>query len=191
MPEQPEEESTWVGSVDKAVFGLCGLLGLVFALPFWDAISRGAPISRSEVGFLVLGVACAATGPIWPMIRANASAPATASVETAARDARTWIAVMLFAFAYFFFRTPVQPTPPSASQITHAVTANFPPVPTADEIAEAILRKSPKPAPGGAEAQVVSYGVDGPQQFHATVNFKNWRLQGLQGRTHNQDSIRK
>ena len=126
MSEQPEEKPTWVGSLDKAVFGLCGLLGLVFALPFAQTIYHGAPISRSQIGFLVLGVAWAAVGPMWPMIRAKVAAPAAASLETAARDARTWIAVMLFAFGYFFFRTPVPPPPPSASQITAAVAAKFP-----------------------------------------------------------------
>jgi hypothetical protein len=81
---------------------------------------------------------------------------------------------MLFAFGYFFFQTPVPAPPPSASQITAAVAAKFPPVPTADEIADAIIRKSPKQAPGGPEAQIVNYGVDGPQQFHAIVNIRNW-----------------
>lgn len=47
-------------------------------------------------------------------------------------------------------------------------------MPSADEIAEAIIRKSPKQAPGGAEAQIVNYGVDGPQQFHAVVKIRNW-----------------
>jgi hypothetical protein len=173
MPERPEEKPTWVGSLDKAVFGLCGLLGLVFALPFGNAIYRGAPISSSQIWFLALGVAWAAVGLMWPMIRAKAAAPATASLETAARDARTWIAVMLFAFGYFFFRAPVPPLPPSTSQ-TAAVAAKFPPAPSADEIADAIIRKLPKQAPGGAEAQIVNYGVDGPQQFHAIVNIRNW-----------------
>ena len=174
MSAHPEEKSTWVGSFDKAVFGFCGLLGLVFALPFGDALYHGTPTSSSQIGFLILGVAWAVAGPMWPMIRAKAAAPAIASLETAARDARMWVAVMLFAFGYFFFRTPVPPPPPSTSQITAAVAAKFPPVPTADEIADAIIRKSPKPAPAGAEAQIVNYGVDGPQQFHAIVNVRNW-----------------
>jgi len=183
MSEQPDEKNTLVGSFDKAVFGFRGLLGLVFALPFGDALYHGAPISSSQIGFLILGVAWAAAGPMWPMIRAKAAAPAIASLETAARDARMWTAVMLFAFGYFFFRTPVPAPPPSASQITAAVAAKFPPVPTADEIADAVIRKSPKQAPGGAEAQIVNYGVDGPQQFHAVVNIRNWP-------DYNQDGIR-
>jgi hypothetical protein len=174
MSEHSEEKSTWVGSLDKAVFGLSGLLGLVFALPFAHAIYRGTQISSSQIGFLLLGVVWAAAGPMWPMIRAKVAAPATATLETAARDARMWIVVMLFAFGYFFFRTPVPPPPPSASQNAAAVAAKFQPVPTADEIADAIIRKLPRQAPGGAEAQIVNYGVDGPQQFHATVNIRNW-----------------
>jgi hypothetical protein len=174
MPKRPEEKPTWVGSLDKAVFGFCGLLGLVFALPFGDALHRGTPISSSQIGFLILGVAWAAAGLMWPIVRAKAAPPATASLETAARDARTWIAVMLFAFGYFFFRTPVPAPPLSVSQIAAAVAAKFPPVPTADEFADAIIRKSSKQAPGGAEAQIMNYGVDGPQQYHAIVNLRNW-----------------
>jgi hypothetical protein len=175
MSEQSEEKPTWLGSLDKAVFGFCGLLGFMFALPFGDAIYHGTPISSSQIGFLVLGVACAAAGPMCAMFRTKAVAPATASLEIAARDARTWIAVMLFAFGYFFFRTPVPPPLPSASQITAAVAAKFPPVPSADEIAEAIIRKLPKQAPEAAEAQIANYGVDGPQQYHAVVKIRNWQ----------------
>jgi hypothetical protein len=171
VSEETSEKPTWATSLDKAVFGLCELLALVFALPFGDALYHGTPISGSQIAFLVLGGAWAAAGPMWPLIRVKAAQPAK-GLESAARDARTWIAILLFAFGYFFFRTPLPPPPASASDIADSVVAKLPHVPTVDEIAEAVMRKVSQQAP---EAQIIDYGIDGPQQFHAMVVLKNWQ----------------
>ena len=173
MSGEFSERPTWIDSLDKAVFGFFELLGLVFALPFGDALYQGMPISKPQIAFLILGAACGAAGPMWPLIRAKASTPLTASLERAAKDARTWIAVLLFAFGYFFFRPTVTPSSPSlsASGIAEAVAVKVPRTPTADEIADAIVRRASETQ----QVQIVNYGLDGPQQFHAIVNIKNWQ----------------
>jgi hypothetical protein len=63
------------------------------------------------------------------------------------------------------------PTPPSGNDIAEAVAAKLPHAPTVDEIADAVLRKVTQQGP---EAQIVSYGVDGSDRFHAIVALKNW-----------------
>ncbi len=173
MSEETVEKPTWAASIDKAVFGFCELLALVFALPFGDALYHGTPVSGAQIGFLVLGGLWAAAGPMWPMIRSEAAQPVKTSLEHAARDARTWIAVLLFAFGYLFFRNP---PPPSAADIVDSLVAKLPHAETADEIADAVIRKMPKQASGAAQdAQIIYYGIDGQQQFHAIVSMTKWQ----------------
>jgi hypothetical protein len=105
---------------DKAVLGVCELLGLVFALPFGDDLFRGTPITAvpfAHYVYLGIGVLWAAIGPLWPTMRRRF--PHSIFVSTlgrAALDARTWIFVLLIAFVYLTI-----PAPPSAVEIATAV----------------------------------------------------------------------
>lgn len=61
---------------------------------------------------------------------------------------------------------------PSADEIADAVIRKGQRPPTADEIADVLLNKIAKQTP---EAQIVDYGIDGPQQFHALATLRNWQ----------------
>jgi hypothetical protein len=61
---------------------------------------------------------------------------------------------------------------PSADEIADAVIRKGQRPPTADEIAVVLLNKIAKQTP---EAQIVDYGIDGPQQFHALATLRNWQ----------------
>ena len=110
--EIQEREATMAQSVppstnvqalgDKAVLGMCELLGLLFALPFGDALYHGNSISGWHWFYLSIGLLFAGAGPMFPWIRARAWIPetASASLSRAALDARFWIATLLLIFVY-------------------------------------------------------------------------------------------
>ncbi len=124
---------------DAAVFGVCELLALLFGLPVGEDLVRGMPISGRQWAFLGIGVAFAAAGPMWPLIRERTGPTARMAVERAARDARSWLAIVLFGFAYFASREVVDRFP-TANQIADVISHKQP---SASDIADAITRKLP------------------------------------------------
>jgi hypothetical protein len=102
-PEKPKSDF-WIYA-DKAVFGLCELLALLFGLPFGDDLYHDKPIS--SIGgwhwfYLGIAIVFAVAGPMWPLIRARTWLPAGAvtSLSKASLDARIWIAALLLLFLY-------------------------------------------------------------------------------------------
>jgi hypothetical protein len=87
---------------DKAVLGMCELLGLLFALPFGEDLYHGSSISGWHWFYLSIGLLFAGAGPLFPWIRTRAWIPgsASASLSRAALDARFWIAALLLIFVY-------------------------------------------------------------------------------------------
>jgi hypothetical protein len=110
---------------DRAVLGVCELLGLVFALPFGDDLFRGTPITAvppAHYAYLGIGVLWAALGPLWPAMKRKF--PQSVFVSTlgrAALDARTWIFVLLILFVYL-----TMPASPSPSEIAAAIVHALP-----------------------------------------------------------------
>jgi hypothetical protein len=103
MPEKPKSDF-WTYA-DKAVFGLCELLALLFGLPFGDDLYHDKPLS--SIGgwhwfYFVIAIFFAIGGPMWPWIRTQpwaAQAP-TASVSRIAVNPYGWLAVLLSLFFY-------------------------------------------------------------------------------------------
>jgi hypothetical protein len=89
-------------AADKAVLGICELLGLLFGLPFGEDLYKGEPISSLHIVYLIVGILFAGTGPMWPVIRTLrwVSPTAIASISRAAFDARIWIMALLILFLY-------------------------------------------------------------------------------------------
>lgn len=104
VPEKSPKPDFWTYA-DKAMFGLCELLALLFGLPFGDDLYHDKPIA--SIGgwhWFYFGTAAlfAVTGPMWPWIRTRTWLPAgvAASLSKAPLDARLWIAALLFLFLY-------------------------------------------------------------------------------------------
>jgi hypothetical protein len=102
-PEKPKSDF-WTHA-DKAVFGLCELLALLFGLPFGDDLYHDMPLS--SIGgwhwfYLGIAIVFAVAGPMWPLIRTRTWLPAGAvtSLSKASLDARIWIATLLLLFLY-------------------------------------------------------------------------------------------
>jgi hypothetical protein len=120
-PPQPEKhERHHPSGIDGAVLALSELLFLLFGLPFGDALYHDKPLTARHWAFLAVAVLCAIGGPMWPTIRNRyASAAVSLTVARAARDARTWIAVLLIFFlngvAPELFRRATAPTAPATS----------------------------------------------------------------------------
>lgn len=104
MPEKPAKPDFWTFA-DKATFGVCEALALVFCLPFGDDLYHDKPLA--EIGgwhwfYLVIGLLFAGAGPMFPWLRTRTWIPEhlSASLSRAALDARIWIAALLIAFLY-------------------------------------------------------------------------------------------
>lgn len=80
---------------DRAIFGLCELLGLVFALPFGEDLYRGTPVALEHVIYLIVGAVFAVVGPMWPRLRAFMPEHVAGSVSQAATDFRWWLGILL------------------------------------------------------------------------------------------------
>ncbi len=98
-------KSDFLTYADKAMFGLCELLALLFGLPFGDDLYHDKPIANIGAWhWFYLGIAAlfAVTGPMWPWIRTRTWLPAgvAASFSKAPLDARLWIAALLLLFLY-------------------------------------------------------------------------------------------
>src|ERR1700687_3894295 len=83
---------------DRAILGLCDLLGLVFALPFGEDLYHGTPITGWHVAYLVLGLMLAGIGHMWPRIKASLPSRLAQTAVLASLDFRIWIGVLLVAF---------------------------------------------------------------------------------------------
>ena len=80
---------------DRAVFGLCELLGLVFALPFGEDLYRSTPVTLEHIFYLFIGALFVVAGPMWPRLRTFMPARVSATVTLAATDFRLWLGVLL------------------------------------------------------------------------------------------------
>lgn len=136
MPETSPKSDFWTYA-DKAMFGLCELLALLFGLPFGEDLYHDKTIA--SIGgwhWFYLGIAAvfAVSGPMWPWIRTRTWLPPSVaeSLSKAPLDARLWIAALLLLFLYV-----------TAPEIYQRATApSAPPTvihdpPTADDIAKA------------------------------------------------------
>jgi hypothetical protein len=87
---------------DKAVFGICELLGLLLGLPFGDDLYHNDPISGWHWFYLVIGLFFAGIGPMFPWIRTRTWIPewVSTSLSWAALDARIWIGAVFLLFLY-------------------------------------------------------------------------------------------
>ncbi|MGC2776486.1 MAG: hypothetical protein WA418_12735 [Bradyrhizobium sp.] len=87
--------------VDGAVLAVSELLFLLFGLPFGDDLYHDHPIPLLHWVYLGVAIACAVAGPMWPTVRNRWASPVVAaSIATAARDARIWIALLLMFLLY-------------------------------------------------------------------------------------------
>lgn len=89
-------------SADKAVLGICEMLGLLFGLPFGEDLYHGTPVTNAHIAYLVVGIIFAGVGPMWPHMRTLRwiSPSIAASISRAAYDARLWVLVLLSIFFY-------------------------------------------------------------------------------------------
>lgn len=100
MTDDDKPITSWLQAVDKAVLGVCELLGLLFALPFGEDLYHGTPITWWHWFWLWVGIICAATGPIWPYIRKKINEAVTQKLEATARNPLLWIGLLLIIFLY-------------------------------------------------------------------------------------------
>jgi hypothetical protein len=140
-PEKPKSDF-WTHA-DKAVFGLCELLALLFGLPFGDDLYHDKPLS--SIGgwhwfYLGIAVMFALTGPMWPWLRSRPRAPQTAvtALSRMAINPYAWLAALLALFFYGTgpelyqratapFSTPTAPREPTAQQPGPPAKPLFPP----------------------------------------------------------------
>jgi hypothetical protein len=95
-----EESDNKMSTSDKAVLGVCELLGLMFALPFGEDLYHGTPITNWHIFYLVIGIFFAVAGPIWPQLKTRAPRHSSTTLVNAAQDFRIWLAVLLVLFIY-------------------------------------------------------------------------------------------
>jgi hypothetical protein len=129
---------------DKAVFGLCELLALLFGLPFGEDLYNDRPIAAWHYFYLAVAVLLAIGGPMWPWIKTRSwiSESLSSSVSQAARDARLWVVLLLVLFVYVTGRDVYPRTAASA--------------PSAADIAQAVVDKLPKGNPTSSPVAPVS-----------------------------------
>ena len=92
---KPGENST---HSDRAVYGLCDLLGLTFALPFGEDLYHETSITGAHVAYLVAGLMLAVFGHMWPRIKNALPQQVIDTVTNAALDFRLWIVTLLVLF---------------------------------------------------------------------------------------------
>jgi len=90
---------------DKAVLGICEMLGLLFGLPFGEDLYRDRPfneISAWHWFYLAVGIVFAGVGFMFPWIRTRTWIPerVSASLSRSALDARIWITGLLILFVW-------------------------------------------------------------------------------------------
>jgi len=90
---------------DKAVLGICEMLGLLFGLPFGEDLYHDKSfieISAWHWFYLVIGIFFAGGGFLFPWIRTRTWIPErfSASLSRGALDARIWIVSLLILFLY-------------------------------------------------------------------------------------------
>jgi len=170
MAETPK--SDFWSHADKAAFGLCELLALLFGLPFGDDLYHDKPLT--SIGgwhwvYLVIAILFAVTGPMWPWIRTRPLIAGTVAgkISGIATDARIWLGVLLLLFLYGegpdIFRRSV----PSASEIATAV---------ADKVKPLLPPAQP------AQAQGVGFAeAQRPAPKHPSKNYSSEEKQKLLG----------
>jgi hypothetical protein len=83
---------------DRAVLGLCDVLGLMFALPFGEDLYHDSPIPVAHVIYLLVGLMFAGVGHLWPRIKGVVPQQIADTVGRAALDFRLWVAALLIVF---------------------------------------------------------------------------------------------
>jgi hypothetical protein len=135
--EQSERSSVSKGSsktdfwthADKAMFGLCEMLALLFGLPFGDDLYHDKPIASVSGWhwfYLLIAMLLAIAGPMWPWIRTRSwvSQALVAPLSRVPSNPYVWLAVLLILFVYgtapeIYQRAtaplPSAPSPPPAA----------------------------------------------------------------------------
>ena len=92
-------------AADRAVLGICELLGLLFGLPFGDEFYHNKSFSEISAWhwlYLVIGIFFAGAGFMFPWLKTRSWIPnrISAGLSSVALDMRIWIVVLLLIFIY-------------------------------------------------------------------------------------------
>jgi hypothetical protein len=112
MSEPNESTSlSFQASADRAIFGICETLALLFVLPFGEDLYNDKTITGWHVFYLVIGLLFAGAGPMFPWIRTRIPESISISLSRAALDARIWIAALLILYIYVILLPNASNTP--------------------------------------------------------------------------------